>query len=387
MKKINLTLFALTLFFILPSARPIYKYVGLFEPIPMLIYALGIIFFIVLLKNKKLVPLLKRWIGNYWYMTFILLCVSVIILYVYPIADGLKIQMRGSDQDDCVIIGASQLLSLNHPYVQKSYFCNPCSPGLGMLLLYAPFVLVKLYPLGAIVFATIAARALQNYFSSLFDASVFLTLLFSSIFIMENLVVGSDLLLLGCGIVILSFSLIKAISTKNLALILGLAVFAGLLSSTRINFLVIAPIVSVYIFLYWRKGALAFAILSLCVALLPSLFVYIQDPALFSPLHLLGKSDKLLQGGLKEIGLIASVLAFIVSIILVKKSINNLPVGLLLSLAPSLISVSIGDLVGRGGSFAAWEGANYLIPIMPLSVALIVGHLSNHDQINPSHCE
>jgi hypothetical protein len=79
----------------------------------------------------------------------------------------------------------------------------------------------------------------------------------------------------------------------------------------------------------------------------------------------------LLQGGLKEVAILLSILAFLFSRNLIKKSIRLLPISLFLCLLPSLLSLSFGDLLLRKLNFAMWEGANYLAPIIPLSCEII----------------
>jgi hypothetical protein len=105
---------------------------------------------------------------------------------------------------------------------------------------------------------------------------------------MELLIVGSDLIFVGFGLVLLSFQTIILVLKKNYN-IFWLAVFAGLLSSSRINFLVIAPIISIFIFIHWQKGGLLFALYSISVAIIPSAIFYFVDSSKFSPFHLLQK--------------------------------------------------------------------------------------------------
>jgi hypothetical protein len=278
--------------------------------------------------------------------------------------------MRGSDQDDCVIIGVKQLASLLHPYVKTSYYGNPCSTDLGIILLYFPFVLFNIYFLATISLAYLCTYVIGR-FRGTYAASVFSVLQFSSLFSMELLITGSDLIFLGFGLVLLIFQTINLVLKKNTYNIFWLAVFAGLLSSSRINFLVIAPIISIFISIPWRKGGLLFGLFSISTAIIPSSIVYFIDPSKFSPFHLLEKSNLLLQGGLKEVVIFLSILAFLFSCNLIKKSIRLLPISLFLCLLPSLLFLSFSDLLLRKVNFATWEGANYLAPIIPLSFAII----------------
>jgi hypothetical protein len=362
----------LLLLIIAPNARAIYKYAPTSPLALTILYAFLMLVLINFFQTQYFKSRFEKWVGNYWYIFFVLATVTLVIWFAYPYADGLKMQMRGSDQDDCVIIGATQLLNFGHPYIQKSYFGSPCSPGMGMLLLYLPFVFLQVYSFGAIVFAVLNILLVMRYTGSIYQAAFFSTLLFGSLFQLEMLVVGSDLFILGCGIAIASLKISEAISTQDIKTIIWLAILIGLLSSTRINFLVIFPVMSFFIFLHWRKGAVIFGIISFCIAILPSAYIYQLNPVEFSPLHLLDKVDNLLQVGVREITSILSILAFLVGVYFVKKSVKNICSALLLSLSPSLLVLALGDLIVKsGGQLGQWEGANYLLPIIPLALTVL----------------
>lgn len=360
----------LIFFVIAPNLRPIFRYFTFFQSGLFIIYSLFVFLLVYLLQKNKFKFYFSKLLGSYWFIFFIFLLVTLLIWFLYPIADGLKSQMRGSDQDDCVIISVKQLASLLHPYVKTSYYGNPCSTGLGIILLYFPFVLFNIYFLASISFAYLCVNVIAR-FRDTYTASAFLILQFSSLFSFELLIVGSDLIFLGFGLVLLIFQIINLVLKKNTYNIFWLAVFAGLLSSSRINFLVIAPIISIFIFIHWQRGGLLFGLFSISTAIIPSSIVYFIDPSKFSPFHLIEKSNLLLQGGLKEVAIFLSILAFLFSCNLIKKSIKLLPISLFLCLLPSLLFLSFSDLLLRKLNFATWEGANYLAPIIPLSFAII----------------
>ena len=362
---------ALIFFVIVPNLRPIFKYSNFFQSTIFIIYALFVSVLVYLLQKNKFKFYFSKLLGNYRFIFFIFLLVSLLVWFLYPIADGLKSQMRGSDQDDCVIIGVKQLVSLLHPYDKTSYLGNPCSTGLGIILLYSPFVLFNIYCLSSIFLAYLCTYLIGGNSRNVYVASVFTILQFSSLFSMELLIVGSDLIFVGFGLVLLSFQTINLVLKKNTYNIFWLAVFAGFLSSSRINFLVIAPIISIFIFIHWQRGGLLFALYSISVAIIPSIILYFVDSSKFTPFHLLEKSNLLLQGGLKEVAILLSILAFLFSCNLIKKSIRLLPISLFLCLLPSLLSLSFSDLLLRKVNFAMWEGANYLAPIIPLSFSII----------------
>jgi hypothetical protein len=150
--KKNIFWILLLIFFVItPNLRPIFKYSNFFQSELFIVYSLFVILLVYLLQKNKLKFYFSKLLGSYWFVFFIFLLVSLLIWFLYPIADGLKSQMRGSDQDDCVIIGVKQLVSLLHPYEKTSYLGNPCSTGLGIILLYSPFVLFNIYCLALLV--------------------------------------------------------------------------------------------------------------------------------------------------------------------------------------------------------------------------------------------
>jgi hypothetical protein len=364
--------FILIFIFIAPNARAIYKYSPYLQLELLILYASLVISFFLVYQSQVFKSYFKNYIANYWYIAIILIVVSLIIWFVYPIADGLKLQMRGSDQDDCVILGASRLLELKHPYLETSYFGNPCSPGTGMLLLYAPFVLLNVYPFGAIVGAILTILVIRQFTSSVYLASIFTSLLFGSLFQLEMLVVGSDLFLIGCGLTIACLKISEATSARDFKAMIWLGILVGLLSSTRVNFLVLIPVMSVYVYLHFKSAALVFFAISFSVATIPSAFIYLYNPAVFTPLHLLSKGSFIMAGGLEEIGVVFSIVAFIAGAFFVNKSIKNIPSAVLLSILPMLLVLSFGDLLKRNGDFGVWEGANYLLPILPLLLTILI---------------
>ncbi len=284
-----------------------------------------------------------------------------------------------------MIQGMTLLARFAHPYAQPTYFGSPCSPGLGMLLLYAPFVLSRTYHLGAVAAAGLAIAMLRRQSRSAQAAGVMTLLLFASPLLIELMVVGSDLVLLGCGLVVLAYGLVCAVASRHRSALLVLALLAGLLASTRVNFLLLPPLLAALIASHWRRGAAAFLLLSSAIAVLPSALLYGFSPAQFTPLHLLGKSAVLLQGGLRELAIATTAAALLLGLQRCRASLEALPMALLLALAPPMISLAAGDLwFVRAGDLARWEGANYLMPLIPLATALLATRITPRQE-GPVH--
>jgi len=357
-------------YLLLPGFRAIFKY----SPYPLLICCLYLIFvsiFLLLLVKGKLEKI-QRVIGNPLSISLFLLAVAIACWIAYPFADSLKLSMQGSDQDDCIILGVNRILDFSHPYSEKTYFGNPCSPGPGLLLLYAPFVILHIYILGAI--SSIAAVVLSLYqkWGDWNIAGLWLIALFSSLVIPELLTVGSDLVLLGNGIAFLAIALPNMVRNKNLTSAIYLSILCGLLASSRINFIVMAPLISLFVFASWRRGGVIFFCLSMLVTFIPSLYIYLLDPASFTPFHLAGKSTNIAGPQILMFGAILSIGTAIYSALRARVDATFIPMGLFISLAPMLLSVALGDLSTRHWNIAAWDGANYLVPLIPLAALILV---------------
>ena len=129
------------------ALRPSYKYLGsIWIWIAYVLVALGLIYAVLAVTKLRLFLLNKP--------TFTMGVVSLyaaLNIVFYPLADGLKTLRQGQDQDDCTILVIEQLLTLDFPYDQTSYFGNPCSPLFGALIPYIPFVAVDAFLLANII--------------------------------------------------------------------------------------------------------------------------------------------------------------------------------------------------------------------------------------------
>jgi len=355
---------------VLPGFRPIFKYL----PHASLLCALYVLLVSILVFTHPLerFSAIKKILNNPLLSFALIALVGIVCWFAYPFADGLKLSMRGSDQDDCIIQGSSALIQLAHSYLQKTYFGNPCSPGPGLLILYIPFVWLHLYILGAISAIAAVAYLLARHWQRWDSVSLWLITLLCSLVIPEALVVGSDLILPACLILAIALLLEPAIKKQEYFLLVILAIATGLIASIRINFIVFAPLVALFIFMRWRVGAVLFSFISLAITLVPGYFIYQLDPASFTPLHLVSKSAKFIPTGLLICTGLASIGIALYCAYRLKKGSNNFPIAIFLSLAPMLLMASIGELAYGQWAIAGWAGANYLIPLIPLAAYLLI---------------
>jgi len=355
------------LFVLLPGARVIFKYLPDFA---WIIVAAELLAVLVVANTGG--ELSKKVFGNVYLLVALLMLVVIAVYIMYPVADGLKAVMRGSDQDDCVVLGVLRLLAGQNPYQDLSYYGNPCSTGFGVLLYYLPFVLFNAYFLGGIFSIGVVMAAVMRCTGKLEDAGFFAFILFSCIAIPELLVVGSDLIFVGSGIALLVLSVRSLLDSKRWRMLFLSALLCGVLASTRVNFLVIVPLMGFLLFSRWRSGAFVFVAFSIIIALLPSLLIYFSDPQTFTPLHLLQKSQAILPRTVLAVVALVSVGMAILGFFMVQRNVQALPLAVFLALMPGLLTLSLGDLSMRGWNLGLWEGANYLIPLLPLSALLVV---------------
>lgn len=366
--KISLITLAGTLLF-LSSLRVIYKYFPAPGVIALLLFAVYVLAIYFAYVGK---PIFRNFVSNPEFISIVLAITFAAIYFAYPIADGLKAQMRGSDQDDCVILGAQRLIQGLFPYSIRSYYGNPCSPGPGMLILYLPFVYLNAYIIGAFTLLLTTLAALRWRSRSWLESGYFLFFLSMSFLWWELQVVGSDLIALGLGLVLVMTVLPSIVTTKNKISLVLIGVLIGLLSSTRANLFFIFPFLSFCIFWHWKNGAFLFFISALLFAAMPTLLFYSLNQTEFTPFHLFGKAGLLLP----PIVFLSSVVLCgglgVFGVLLARRALRYWAASLYLVLAPMLCILALADIWNRQWQWAQWEGANYLMPILPLSALLII---------------
>lgn len=365
----------LALLFLFPSLRSAYK----FSPehlrhaaaLGLITSTVGFYNFFLASRSKWFVWLVRQ----PWPWLVGLLIASVAVNLLYPVADGLRVIMRGSDQDDCAIAVTKALLDRSFLY-QPTYLGNPCSPGPGIALLYVPFVALDIYPLGMMFALALVAMAGRYAEGSWVTANSFVALFFSTILSWELAMVGSDLPMIGCAVALAALMLESALQRASLALLIGAAVVAGLAASTRVNLMYLPFLLTLFALPHHRPLALWFFACSLLVAVVPAACIYLSDPANFAPAHLLRKSQNVLSPAQLAVGALASLATALWGLQKARRDLAQIPLAVLASMAPSLMTLALADLGNRSWQLARWEGANYLMPMVPLASLLVARRIS-----------
>ena len=99
-----------------PALRAMYKYLGDFAALALLLAAAAAYIAIThpALGRRFLEPIGR----GPWVVALVFTAVVLVSLLLYPIADALKEQMRGSDTDDGVILGVRALFNGENPYTK-----------------------------------------------------------------------------------------------------------------------------------------------------------------------------------------------------------------------------------------------------------------------------
>lgn len=348
------------------ALRPSYKYLGsIWIWIAYVLVALGLIYAVLAVPKLRLFLLNKP--------TFTMGVVSLyaaLNIVFYPLADGLKTLRQGQDQDDCTILVIEQLLTLDFPYDQTSYFGNPCSPLFGALIPYIPFVAVDAFLLANSFILAVSAWLVFRLSGSIPTASLAILISLGIPQTLELLVNGSDFIFMGFGLLICGL-LMRRAQVDSRYLLLS-SVLVGVLASTRVSMPILGLAYVVWLFTIFRPRVAALhSLASAGVAMVPSGLLFLVSPEEFSPLHLVAKGQRLVPGTLYIVMIAATLLALIAGAFLLRKKLDANSY-LLLTLLPHLAFLTYGDLVfNRNMDFFWWEGASYLMVITPAASYLI----------------
>ena len=348
--------------------RTIIKYVSnpLLSAFMIISYFLLLLLIIYLFQLRK--SIIDRISKNKYLCILSILCLTTIVLYGYPRADSLKLHGKGSDQDDCVILGVENLLKAQNPYSSRTYRNNPCSTGMGVLIAYIPFVYIGFYELGSVIFMIITLWYLYINRGPKLAFFYKITLLTNILFI-ELMVVGSDLFLIGFFLLIAALYMDANIDNMSIGKTLFLSVLVGLVASSRINMLIILPIFAIFGYFRNKLSGILMFLSSSVIAILPSFLIYISNPSLFTPLHLIQKAEMLLPLSVRFVVIAIMAFSLVISLFLYSKKAILFTSALLWILTPMFVGLLIGGLAHVEYKVSLSEHFNYLIPLLPLASA------------------
>ena len=296
---VNWSLLGLTLTLVFPSTAVVQKYLGLAG---VIVY-LGIVSCLLWFGQKAIFPKFIGKVPQKWAIllgALSLLVLAAVVLVLYPLANS-GVLGGGSDGDDALNIAVSALLDGQYPYYVTTYLHNSISPLPGSLFLAIPFVLLGSSAYQNIFWLILFFVSVGVYLNSASKSLLLLwTLLLLCPALLYALVVGSDYVANGLYVLLFSWWLIALASQPGkygVAKVL-LAVLLGIGLSSRVNFVLILPLVFSSLNQRIGRRAAATTVAIVVVAFVASILPFLlYDPRGFSPLNTyaeLGKFDALL---------------------------------------------------------------------------------------------
>jgi hypothetical protein len=248
-----------------------------------------------------------------------------------------------------------------------TYLGNPIAPGPGWAFIAAPFSATGLYL--AFFPATLAAAIACLRRSGLGWPTInqLVLLMASSLSVWHQVVVGSDYLAFTLLLLCTTLGLHR-VSIGRLALS-ALVVLVGLLSTFRLPFLILPPLIAVSLWKSFPRRAILVASGGLALALVLHAIFYRLSPT-YPPLDLiLAKiADDLSFEGLAVVAAICAATGLIMAHYVRSW---HWPMQFAVGLGIPWGLVSAAGLAWQGGTLANWELANFLIWPMPFAILAV----------------
>jgi len=280
----------------------IYPSIAIFKKLgvtPLLLYGL-VVLVVLALTRRQLVPLLLPKLTPLRAGVALALLLGALLaayLLIHPHINKVGFQLLGRsfgacDQSDALEVALREILHGRYPYYAKTFLNGPISPLPGAVLLASPF-----YLFGDV--------ALQNFFwlavfiggfawfhrnLSLAVLVAYVTCLLSP-HVVYHILQGGDYLSNGIYVLAACACLVEAVHRRrSLWQCAGWALLAGVAFSSRLNFIILLPLVigALLRLASWRQALALIAVVLAGFAVVTLPFA-LFDPAGFSPLHTANK--------------------------------------------------------------------------------------------------
>jgi hypothetical protein len=275
----------LMLSLIVPSLGTVYKYTGLHGTALYVLAVAGVLW----VGKKNVFEWFRSTINDRIALSLLgvtFLAIIAAFVTIYPIANSGAVG-GGSDADDALDIGATELLNGRYPFYVKTYLGNPIAPLPGAIFLAFPFVLLgtSAYQnfcwLG--VFFIVSKRILNDVRSALL---LLWTILALSPVVMAMMVTGSDDFSNAIYVLFFILALVFWVTRTDQRIWKPsvAAGFLGLAMASRANFLLLLPLVCIGVA---RRAGWRAAFRDCAVAVVTFLLCVVPfwgyDPNNFSP--------------------------------------------------------------------------------------------------------
>lgn len=356
----------------LPSLRALFKYLGEINGLLIPAYLIAALLFTSLLLNGKGFRRRLDRASTTLLFAILLLMVLAVNLWLYPIADARTEQGRGSDQDNALIITGERLWHGQNPYQEYHRHYNPTSAGPGWVILASPLAASGLYVLLNPLIIALTAGLIVYIRRSTFAGVVWLLLMMSSLAFWELSVVGSDMISIGCLMLMATIAVYYSWQKGGLIAKTLSAILLGFVATSRAVFFYLVPLLAAFLRKRKLSSALSLLLISGGVLVILHLGFYLWTPAAYPPFNVFARAEAML--GLWSY-LAAGILCLIVFFWAGLQVNTNLPSWILscwFTIFLGMALAAFGDLWMVSFSFAQWEGANYLGVALPGYAAYLV---------------
>lgn len=272
-------------FLLVPSCDTLLKYAGVAGVAGYLIIGSLLLF----LAYKFILPvfvsrLTERQADVLALLTFVALVAFVAV--VYPIANSGRFG-AGSDADEALFVGTSEIIAGRFPYRPKTYLGNWISPMPGAMLLAIPFVLMKFLAAQNVFWLGAFYAAARHYLKSAVWALALLwTILIFSPTVFQNLATAADYTANTIYVLVAMWLMVKLISIDDAPEWKKLlpTVLFGVGLSSRSNFIILTPLLfSALVQNAGLKAAIKYSAIAGAVSLLVTVPFWLYEPSGFAP--------------------------------------------------------------------------------------------------------
>ena len=314
-------------FVLIASLDSVYKYTGFTG---LGIYVFGASAFLFLYFKNVYPILVERTPLSISIVTPALGAIGLGILafFLYDLANSGRIG-PGSDGDDALIIGATELINGRYPFYPLTYLGNPIAPMPGAVIFAIPFVLFGVYPLQG-VFWLIAFFVAIGVATGSLRGTLFMAvpILLVSPTTFQNLSSGADHIANAVYILIFSYLVLRAarIDTAKWWEFVIPALLLGVGLSSRSNFAFVVPLL--FVVLLRLKGlriATGVCIVTGVAFLAVTLPFWLHDPEGFTPFIVQTGKMQQFNGILPQAGVVMAVVALLLALALSTRKSSDTP--------------------------------------------------------------
>lgn len=343
--------------------RAVFKYLPYPWPIAAGLFVFSALAYRWILGGGRMDALLERMLGSRVLTVALFGAIVVATWRLYPIADALKLQGRGSTADDALIVPLQTWLAGRPLYSSHLMRGVAASPGPGWIFWNAPFTLTGGYFLLTAFYVGMLWVAIAGERRNILPANRVLLLLVSSLAFWELTVIGHDIIATSCAIGALLLWTVRAFERGSMSQTALLAIGWGTLATARILYPFLIPLLGL---LLWKRdarlaGTLA-AVGFATTALWHLPFLLTNHP--YDPFHLWDRARGGMGLPLIAAGGVATLAIGVTAGLRVTRETRSVLGWFLACLLVPLVFISAGELIAVGGQLAHWEGANYLIPAL-----------------------